>query len=197
MFLRFSRALAALALAGALGACQSTATVKTIAELRPHLAEAKLTAAHYGSEEVDKGVRPTGSMRTSQFHAPTPVSHASARTVTTVDLAEMLKADPAPVLIDVLGGSGGHRSLPGAHWLPGGGSTRSGQLGARLAELTGGDRDRALVFFCQGWECWLSYNAALSASALGYTNVHWYRGGVRSWSAAKLPSDWANRNRSW
>ena len=197
MFLHLFRALAALVLAGALGACQSTATVKTIAELRPHLAEAKLTAAHYGSEEMDKGVRPTGSMRTSQFHAPTPVSHASARTVTTVDLVGMLKADPAPVLIDVLGGSGGHRSLPGAHWLPGGGSTRSGQLGARLAELTGGDKDRALVFFCQGWECWLSYNAALSASELGYTRVNWYRGGVRSWSAAKLPSDWANRNRSW
>ena len=188
-----SRAVLALALAGFLGACQS-ATVKTVAELRRHLAEAKLSASHYGSEEVDRGVRPTGSMRTSQYHAPTPVSHASARTVTTVELVGLLKADPAPVLVDVLGGGGGHRSLPGAHWLPGGGSSRSGQLRARLAELTGGDKGRALVFFCQGWECWLSYNAALQATALGYTRVHWYRGGAKSWKAAGLPTDWAKRS---
>ncbi len=190
-----SRAVLALALAGLLGACQSATTARTVGELRPHLAEAKLSAAPYGSEEVDKGVRPTGSMRTSQFHAPTPVSHASARTVTTVDLVGMLKADPAPVLIDVLGGSGGHRSLPGAHWLPGAGKEGQKQkLGARLAELTGGDKDRALVFFCQGWECWLSYNAALSASALGYTRVNWYRGGAKSWKAAGLPTGWPNRS---
>lgn len=193
----FYRTVAALALAGFLGACQSTATVKTIGELRPHLATAKLEAAHYGSEDADKGVRATASLRSAQFHAPTPASHASAKTVTTVALVEMLKADPAPVLIDVLGGSGGHRSLPGAHWLPGAGSSRSGELGPRLAELTGGDKGRAVVFFCKGWQCWLSYNASLTATGLGYTDVHWYRGGVDSWGAAKLPADWANRNRSW
>ena len=190
-----SRAVLALVLAGALGACQSATTVKSIAELRPHLAQAKLSSTHYGSEEVDKGVRSTGTMKTGTFHAPTPVSHASARTVTTVELVEMLKADPAPVLVDVLGGSGGHRSLPGAHWLPGAGKENKKQsLGARLAELTGGDKDRPLVFFCQGWECWLSYNASLSASALGYTSVNWYRGGAKSWKAAGLPTGWANRS---
>ncbi len=189
-----SRALTALALIGFLGACQS-ATVGTIAELRPHLAEAKLAAAPYGSEEVDKGVQPTGSMRTSQFHAPTPVSHPAAGTITTVQLVEMLKAEPPPVLVDVLGGSGGHRSLPGAHWLPGGGhADKRQQLGARLAELTGDDKGRALVFFCQGWECWLSYNAGLSAAALRYTRVHWYRGGAKSWKAAGLPTGGANRS---
>ncbi len=173
-----SRILAAAALIGFLGGCQSAA-VKAIAELRPHLPEAKLSSAHYGSEEVDKGVRPTGSMRTSQFHAPTPVSHASARTVTIVELVEMLKADPAPVLVDVLGGSG-------AHWLPGAGKDdRKQSLGARLAELSGGDKGRALVFFCQGWECWLSYIASLSACALGYTRVNWYRGGAKSWQACQ------------
>ncbi len=193
-----ARSFAALAAVFILGACGGSATVSSIAELRPHLAEARLEAAHYGSEEVDKGVPPTGTMRTGKFHAPTPVSHPAARTVSTVALVDMLKADPAPVLIDVLGGRGGHRSLPGAWWLPGGGHADKRQkLGARLAELTGGDKGRALVFFCQGWECWLSYNASLAASGLGYTNVHWYRGGARSWGAAKLPADWANRNRGW
>ena len=195
MHLLSSRAVLALVVAGVLGACQSATTVKSTAELRPQLAEAKLTAAHYGSEEMDKGVRPTGSMRTSKFHAPTPVSNPAARTVTTVELVEMLKADPAPVLIDVLGGSGGHRSLPGAHWLPGAGKADKRQsLGGRLAELTGGDKNRPLVFFCQGWECWLSYNASLSAAALGYTSVNWYRGGAKSWKAAGLPTGWADRS---
>ena len=167
-----SRAIAALALIGFLAGCQS-ATVNSTAELRPHLAGAKLAAAHYGSEEVDKGVAPTATMRTRSFHAPTPLSLTGAKTITTVELVEMLKAEPAPVLVDVLGGSGGHRSLPGAHWLPGGGHADKRQrLGARLAELTGGDKDRALVFFCQGWECWLSYNASLSAAVLGYTKVN-------------------------
>ena len=40
----------------------------------------------------------------------------------------MLKAEPAPVLIDVLGGRDDHRSLPGAYWLPGGDHADSCEL---------------------------------------------------------------------
>ena len=42
----------------------------------------------------------------------------------------------------------------------------AGDLGVRLPEPTGGDKGRPLVFFRQGWECRLSYNASLSASAM-------------------------------
>ena len=155
----------------------------------------RINRKSYGSEDLDEGVQPTGTMRTVNLHATTPISHPGARTITTVELVEMLKADPAPVLVDVLGGSGGHRSIPGAHWLPGAGK-ESGKkrLGGRLADLTAGDKNRGLVFFCQGYECWLSYNASLSASALGYTKVYWYRGGAKSWKAAGLPTGWANRS---
>ncbi|MND08271.1 hypothetical protein D3C83_307850 [compost metagenome] len=43
------------------------------------------------------------------------------------------------------------------------------------------------MFFCVDTECWLSYNAALRAIRLGYSNVMWYRGGISAWSAAELP----------
>ncbi len=36
-------------------------------------------------------------------------------------------------------------------------------------------------------KCWGSYNAALRAIRLGYTNVHWFRGGVEAWQQAGLP----------
>jgi rhodanese-related sulfurtransferase len=40
-----------------------------------------------------------------------------------------------------------------------------------------------LIFFCFGPRCWLSYNAALRATRLGYTDVRWYRGGLEAWGA--------------
>jgi len=43
------------------------------------------------------------------------------------------------------------------------------------------------VVYCLSWECWLSYNATLTASDLGYTNLYWYRGGVSAWNQARLP----------
>jgi tetratricopeptide (TPR) repeat protein len=53
-----------------------------------------------------------------------------------------------------------------------------------LAELTRGDRDMPLVFFCEGVKSWQSYNAALRALDLGYTQVYWYRGGISAWDSA-------------
>ena len=49
------------------------------------------------------------------------------------------------------------------------------------------DKTSPIVFYCLSWECWLSYNAAMRAVALGYKNVFWYRGGYYSWFAAGLP----------
>ena len=86
-----------------------------------------------------------------------------------------------------------HRSVPGALWLKraGLGDDREenvdARLGAKLTEITDGDRIRSIVFFCLSAECWLSYNTALRTVRLGYENVHWYRGGVNAWKKAKLP----------
>jgi rhodanese-related sulfurtransferase len=49
------------------------------------------------------------------------------------------------------------------------------------------DRDRPLVFYCTGAQCWASANAAMRARQAGYTQVLWYRGGQAAWQAAGLP----------
>ena len=56
-----------------------------------------------------------------------------------------------------------------------------------VLETIGGNKETAVVFFCQGFECWYSYNAALRAIKLDFKNVMWYRGGVQAWRAAALP----------
>ena len=172
-----------------LGACK---TVRNADELQTHLSEVTVAASSYGFEMRDEGVEPRETIKTSAYHSTTPLTAAGVATVATAQVVEMLRGRP-PVLLDVLGGSG-HATIPGAHWLPGAGTGKDfgdqtqARLGSRLAELTGGDKDRPLVIFCLSYECWLSYNTSLRASLMGYKNVHWYRGGVQSWKAAGLPT---------
>ena len=44
-----------------------------------------------------------------------------------------------------------------------------------------------LVCACNGAECWKSYKASLAAVKAGYTQVHWFRGGLPEWRAAQRP----------
>ncbi len=48
----------------------------------------------------------------------------------------------------------------------------------------GPDRDVALIFGCNGAECWKSYKASISAIKAGYKHVNWFRGGLPEWQAA-------------
>jgi PQQ-dependent catabolism-associated CXXCW motif protein len=48
--------------------------------------------------------------------------------------------------------------------------------------------NQPVVFYCASSECWLSVNAAMRASQIGYTQVIWYRGGVLAWTRAGLPT---------
>jgi PQQ-dependent catabolism-associated CXXCW motif protein len=84
-----------------------------------------------------------------------------------------------------------HTTIEGAHWLPNVGygvlaPTAETYFGTRLAALTGGDKTRRLVFFCQR-DCWMSWNAAKRALALGYRNVAWFPEGTDVWEEAGLP----------
>ncbi len=150
-----------------------------------------LTAPAYDYETQDFGVPPTNTIRTGDYDAPTPTAIAGATVVTTPRLRDMMVAPRPPVLIDVIGGSP-TATLPGAVWLPGAGfgsslnDTLQQRLAAPLADLTGGDKTKPIVFFCLSRTCWLSHNAVLRALALGYRNVFWYRGGHRAWAAAGL-----------
>ena len=142
------------------------------------------------AEDTDFGVPATRELRLADYAAPTPREVPGARTVQTAQLQIWLQRDaPArPVLLDVVGGEE-HDSIPGAVWLPGAGRGSAfndpvqGQLAYVLEVLGGrpGGGGRAFVFFCASVNCWLSYNAALRAVALGYKEVYWYRGGIEAW----------------
>ncbi len=155
------------------------------------LAVALFPVPALADEDADFGIAPVAALRLEDLSAPTPREIPGARTLRTAELREWMKRPPGeqPLIFDVLGGEV-HDSLPGAFWLPGAGRGESyddavqRQLGQTLAAATRGDRGRALVFFCQGPKCWLSYNAALRAVALGYREVCWYRGGIEAWLAA-------------
>jgi PQQ-dependent catabolism-associated CXXCW motif protein len=43
-----------------------------------------------------------------------------------------------------------------------------------------------VVLYCLA-DCWMSWNAAKRALAIGYSNVAWYREGTDGWVAAGLP----------
>ena len=81
--------------------------------------------------------------------------------------------------------------VPGSIWLP---DTGYGALAPvmqqyferGLQQVTGGDRGRALVFYCLA-NCWMSWNAAKRAVALGYTHVAWYPDGTDGWAEHHLP----------
>ena len=80
-----------------------------------------------------------------------------------------------------------HDTIAGAVWLPGTGYDRlppaaEAEFAAALDRLTGGGKAVPLVFFCKA-DCWMSWNAAKRAVALGHARVGWFPGGTDDWQA--------------
>lgn len=146
----------------------------------------------FAEEGADWGVAPQSQIRKPPYSAPTPLVVPGGRTVVTDELRALVRGQTPPLLVDVAGGEG-HMSIPDARWLPGAGrgihflDPLQAAIADWLVELTRGDKARKLVFFCVDAKCWLSYNVALRAIALGYSDVLWYRGGVAAWAEAGLP----------
>jgi len=141
------------------------------------------------NELTDWNVPPQSELQTN-VGSPTPLVIPGARRIGTAEMLRLVNTDA--ILIDVLRDSGQH-TIPSSIYIPGAGDggnfhdriqRRFGQV---LSQLTSQDANRELAFFCQGAQCWESYNAALRAVQLGYRNVLWYRGGIQAWAAAKLP----------
>jgi PQQ-dependent catabolism-associated CXXCW motif protein len=142
--------------------------------------------------------------RFEPYRAPTPRSLSGATTLDT-PAAERTWRERRAVFIDVMPHEARPANLPagtvwrdrrrdnipGSIWLA---NVGYGALSAEteayfqrsLAELTAGDHRRALVFYCE-MHCWMSWNAAKRALALGYAHVHWYPDGTEGWAAAGLP----------
>lgn len=55
-----------------------------------------------------------------------------------------------------------------------------------LAKLPG-DKNAAVIFYCNGGECWKSFKASKVAIDAGYKKVNWLRGGIPEWKAKGYP----------
>jgi PQQ-dependent catabolism-associated CXXCW motif protein len=142
--------------------------------------------------------------RTEDYRAPTPATLRGARVITTAEAQALWRAGTA-VFVDVmpqvarpanlpagtLWREQRRLNIPGSIWLPdtGYGELAAGTEGyfrAGLERITGGDRGRLVVIYCQR-DCWMSWNAAKRAVALGYAAVAWYPDGTDGWEDAGLP----------
>jgi rhodanese-related sulfurtransferase len=143
------------------------------------------------AERQDMGVPATAQLKSGGLHGPTPNQLPGGRLVTTPELVQLLQNPAQGTLVfDVLGGQ---QMLPNA--IPVVPASQGGsfddnvqrEFGQYLQQVTQGRKDRPMVFYCQSSQCWMSYNAALRATRLGYTNVLWYRGGIEAWQQAGGP----------
>lgn len=167
---------------------------------------AALAIAAAGVAGAGEVAEPDG-YRLNQFRAPVPATvldaevldTEAARTLWEAGEAVWLDVYPKPIRPEnlpegTLWIEPKRETIPGAVWLP---NTGYGKLTpdtalyleTALAELTGGDRETRVVFFCLA-DCWMSWNAARRAILeLGYEDVAWYPDGTDGWEAAGYPLD--------
>lgn len=137
--------------------------------------------------------------RGEPYRAPVPATLAGARVVSPSEAVALHQRGVA--FIDVLPRQNRpenlpeatiwrmppHLTIPGALWLHDTGYQRiSSDEAARLADglsrASHGDKAAPLVIFCKT-DCWMSWNAAKRAVALGYSAVIWFPEGVEGWQA--------------
>ncbi len=148
----------------------------------------------YGNEEFGGGFTSAKGYRMDHFDDITPQTLPDIHTVGTQALAQLLLSEQVPVVLDVWGGA--NDVLPTAKTLLNGGLAFADAVAEQayhkrfeaLLSLLAPDKNKALVFYCAGRNCWTSVNAVLRAKAAGYTQLYWYRGGYSAWKAAALPT---------
>lgn len=142
--------------------------------------------------------------RTADYRAPVPAT-VNGRPALTTEQAAALWRQGTAVFIDTLPqpprpaglpeGTIWHpmprNDIPGSIWLPDTGygelpPVMAAYLEHSLEAATAGNKDRPLVFYCLA-HCWMSWNAAKRAAALGYGKVDWYADGTDGWARQNLP----------
>lgn len=51
------------------------------------------------------------------------------------------------------------------------------------------DKNTAMLFYCNGAECWKGYKASTAAIKAGYKTVYWFRLGLPEWKAKGYPTE--------
>jgi rhodanese-related sulfurtransferase len=139
-------------------------------------------------ERKDFGVAATSELHSGAMHGPTPSTIPGGQVITTRGVVSLLGNEALGAKVfDILGGP---EMIPGA--IPAVPAHQAGnfndqtqqEFGGFLNQVTQGNKETPLVFYCLSTQCWMSYNASLRAIRMGYTNVLWYRGGIEAWKAA-------------
>ncbi len=145
-------------------------------------------------ESQDFGVAPVSQLYSGAMHGPTPTTIPGGLVISTEAFWTTLQQNQGGIAIfDVLGGQ---EILPGAYAAspaaaPGNFNDQTQQeFGQFLMQVTGGNKQVPVLFYCQSPHCWMSYNAALRAINMGYAQVLWYRGGIEAWKRAGLPTEY-------
>jgi PQQ-dependent catabolism-associated CXXCW motif protein len=175
-------------LTGSNGLCRAVLAALT-------LASAQLPAASADVSEPE-------TYRLEDYNKPVPKTLTGVKAVVGADAVRALMATGSAVLIDVyprapkpanlppltIWREPPHRSIKGAVWLP---NVGFGALSpavqvyfeTELTRLSGGDKAKPLILFCLR-DCWMSWNAAKRALALGYGSVYWFSEGTDAWEEA-------------
>lgn len=150
------------------------------------------------AEAVPTVPEPEG-YRTEKYRALVPATLKGATVLSTPALRTLIEQE-RPILVDVLPKTRKpedrdpnriwiepkREHIPGSVWLP---NVGYGELSPEFAawfrreleRLTGGDKERPVVFYCDP-NCWMSWNAAKRArEELGHRNVYWYPEGAAGW----------------
>jgi len=155
---------------------------------------------------ADEAPAEPGGYRLDNYKAPTPRTLRGATVVGTPRAYDLWQAKgivfidvlphppkPADLPAGTLWRDPPHETIGGAAWLPNVGqgalaATTEDYFKRNLADLTGGDRDKPLLFFCRR-DCWMSWNAGKRALGYGYRHIYWYSDGVDGWKAGALPME--------
>ena len=136
--------------------------------------------------------------RIAHYRAPVHKDVPGAKRIW-IDELENVMAKRQPILVDVMAAEGAgpdpktgawrlsktREHIPGSHWLPDVGKGKltpslSHYFRSNLERLTGGDKTRAIVIYCQA-DCWMGWNATRRVVGWGYTDVYWYEDGTDGW----------------
>lgn len=171
--------------------------------IRALLVACLVTLAAAARADTAPPAEPDG-YRTDAYRAPVPATLTGATVIDTAKAFDLWRAKAA-AFIDALPRAPKPEGLPknvvwreqprfdipGSVWLPDTGYGALSGAAARyleqgLAKASGGDKSKAIVFYCLA-NCWMSWNAAKRAMALGYARVLWYPEGTDGWATATHP----------
>lgn len=143
------------------------------------------------AELQDYGVPPQQNLQAA-MHGPTPTRIPGGEVITTdrvIALVQQnLQGQKAALVFHVLGPGprvpGAENAAPASQAGSFNDATQQ-EFGRYLQQVSGGNKAQPMLFYCLNTQCWMSYNAALRAIAMGYSRVYWYRGGIEAWQQAE------------